>query len=151
MDHQSAQHPCGSKKTATAATFEVSQGPFEYLPRSFLMVLQEIVTVDGKCCAIVTNIEMISKVSRGFEKLWQNKDFMSKVISFVWDEAQCVSKWGDFWPEYKTAGNLQHLIQRTIPFFIISAMLPLVFSTMSCKMFQRSGAKAFILRPMSSM
>ena len=80
--------------------------------------------MDGKHHAIVTNIETISKVGRGFKKLWQNKDFMSKVISFVWDEAQCVSKWGDFRPEYKTAGNLRHLIPRTILFFITSAKLP---------------------------
>ena len=86
------------------------------------MVLQAI--VDGKHHAIVTNIETISKVGGGFKKLWQNKDFMSKVISFVWDEAQCVSKWGDFRPEYKTAGNLRHLIPRTILFFITSAKLP---------------------------
>jgi hypothetical protein len=41
------------------------------------MVLQAI--VDGKHCAIVTNIETISKGGGGFEKLWQNKDFMSKL------------------------------------------------------------------------
>jgi superfamily II DNA helicase RecQ len=49
---------------------------------------------------------------------------MSKVISIIWDESQCVSKWGDFHPEYKSAGNLQHLIPRRIPFFITSATLP---------------------------
>jgi superfamily II DNA helicase RecQ len=66
----------------------------------------------------------MSKVSGGFEKLWEDKHLMSKVISIVWDESQCVSKWGDFCPEYKTAGNLRHLIPRRIPFFITSATLP---------------------------
>jgi len=81
--------------------------------------------VEGKHRAVVTNIETLSKPDGGFEKQFQNKDFMSKVISIVWDGAQRVSKWGDFRPEYKTAGNLCHLIPRTIPFFITSATLPL--------------------------
>jgi ATP-dependent DNA helicase RecQ len=66
----------------------------------------------------------MSKIGGGFEKLWEDKNFMSRVISIVWDESQCVSKWGDFRPEYKTAGNLRHLILRKIPFFIMSATLP---------------------------
>ena len=46
------------------------------------------------------------KVGGGFKKLLRD---MSKVISIVWDDYQCVSKWGDFRLEYKTAGNLRHL------------------------------------------
>jgi superfamily II DNA helicase RecQ len=49
---------------------------------------------------------------------------MSKVISIIWDEGQCIGKWGDFRPEYKTAGNLRHLIPRTILFFLTPATLP---------------------------
>lgn len=79
---------------------------------------------EGKHRAIVTNIETISKPDGGFAALWLNKDFMAKVISVVWDEGQCIGKWGDFRPEYKTAGNLRHLITRTIPFFLTSATLP---------------------------
>ncbi|KAJ6530768.1 hypothetical protein B0H19DRAFT_967545, partial [Mycena capillaripes] len=47
--------------------------------------------------------------------------FASKVISIVWDEAQCVSKWGTFRPEYKTAGALRYLLPKDIPFYITSA------------------------------
>jgi ATP-dependent DNA helicase RecQ len=46
----------------------------------------------------------------GFAKLWNDKGFMSKVISVVWDEAQYISKWGDFHPEYKTTGTLRNFI-----------------------------------------
>ncbi|KAJ7182544.1 P-loop containing nucleoside triphosphate hydrolase protein [Mycena crocata] len=53
-------------------------------------------------------------------QLWNNKAFMSKIISVVWDEAQCISKWGDFRPEYKIAGTLRHLIPTDIPFYITS-------------------------------
>ncbi|KAJ7626573.1 P-loop containing nucleoside triphosphate hydrolase protein [Mycena polygramma] len=79
---------------------------------------------DGRHRAIVTNIETLMKPGGGFDKLWNDKDFMSKVISVVWDEAQCISKWGDFRPEYKTAGTLRHLIPKDIPFYITSATLP---------------------------
>ncbi|KAJ7733400.1 P-loop containing nucleoside triphosphate hydrolase protein [Mycena maculata] len=79
---------------------------------------------DGKHRAIVTNIETLMKPGGGFEKLWNNKNFMTKVISVVWDEAQCISKWGDFRPEYKIAGTLRHLIPKDIPFYITSATLP---------------------------
>ncbi|KAF7348212.1 p-loop containing nucleoside triphosphate hydrolase protein [Mycena sanguinolenta] len=79
---------------------------------------------DGCHRAIVTNIETLMKPGGGFEKLWNDKKFMSRVISVVWDEAQCISKWGDFRPEYKIAGNLRHLIPKDIPFYITSATLP---------------------------
>ncbi|KAJ6570683.1 P-loop containing nucleoside triphosphate hydrolase protein [Mycena sp. CBHHK59/15] len=79
---------------------------------------------EGRHRAVVTNIETLMKPGGGFEKLWNNKDFMSKVISVVWDEAQCVSKWGDFRPEYKTAGTLRNLLPKDIPFYITSATLP---------------------------
>lgn len=71
----------------------------------------------------MTNIETILKEGGGFEKLLQNKDFTSKVLSIVWDESQCVSKWGDFRPEYKAAGRLRQLLPN-IRFFVTSATLP---------------------------
>ncbi|KAJ7214689.1 P-loop containing nucleoside triphosphate hydrolase protein [Mycena rebaudengoi] len=79
---------------------------------------------EGRHRAIVTNIETLMKPDGGFSKLWNDKDFMSKVISVVWDEAQCISKWGDFRPEYKTAGMLRNFIPHDIPFHITSATLP---------------------------
>jgi superfamily II DNA helicase RecQ len=78
-------------------------------------VVQALLKNDkGRYRAIVTNIETISKPGGGFDKLWLDKDFGSKVLNLVWDEAQCVSRWGEFRPEYKTAGNLWHIIPRTI-------------------------------------
>jgi superfamily II DNA helicase RecQ len=53
-----------------------------------------------------------------------NKDFTERVISIVWDESQCIGKWGEFRPEYKAAGHLRHLIPRTICFYLTSATLP---------------------------
>jgi len=73
---------------------------------------------------IVTNIETISKVGGGFDKLWLDKKFATRVLNLVWDEGQFIGKWGAFRPEYKTAGNLRHLIPKSIRFFVTSATLP---------------------------
>lgn len=60
----------------------------------------------------------------GFEALWKNEAFTSRIISIVWDEAHCISYWGDFRPEYKDAKRLRYLLPRHIPFYLASATLP---------------------------
>lgn len=60
----------------------------------------------------------------GFDKLWNSERFTSRLISVVWDEAHCISLWGDFRPEYKEAARLRYLIPKGIPFFLASATLP---------------------------
>ncbi|KAH7917502.1 P-loop containing nucleoside triphosphate hydrolase protein [Leucogyrophana mollusca] len=79
---------------------------------------------DGKYRVIITNPETLMKDDGGFEKLWKTEKFTSRVISVVWDEAHCISKWGDFRPEYKLAGRLRYLIPEGIPYFVTSATLP---------------------------
>ncbi|THH18248.1 hypothetical protein EW146_g2695 [Bondarzewia mesenterica] len=79
---------------------------------------------EGKYQVIVVNPEIIMKDGGGFEKLWKNDAFVSRIISIVWDEAHCISTWGDFRPEYKEAGRLRHLIPLEIPFYVVSATLP---------------------------
>lgn len=79
---------------------------------------------DGQYQVIVTNPEMLMKTGGGFEDLWRNDQFTSQIISIVWDEAHCISKWGDFRPEYKHAGRLQYEIPSSIPYFVTSATLP---------------------------
>lgn len=58
--------------------------------------------------------------------MWKHEPFTSRVISIIWDEGHCVSKWADFRPEYKTAGRLRYLIPQHIPFYVTSATLPLI-------------------------
>ncbi|KAF8214748.1 P-loop containing nucleoside triphosphate hydrolase protein, partial [Mycena galopus ATCC 62051] len=70
---------------------------------------------EGRHRAIVTNIETLMKPGGGFQNLWTNKAFASKVISIVWDEAHCLSKWGSFRPEYKIASSIRHLLPKDIP------------------------------------
>jgi superfamily II DNA helicase RecQ len=79
---------------------------------------------DGKYRVIVTNVETLMQQDGGFDKLWKKPLFTSRLISIVWDEGHCISKWASFRPEYKEVGRLRFLIPRSIPFVIVSATLP---------------------------
>ena len=72
----------------------------------------------------MANPEVLLKSGGGFERLWKNSMFVSCTISVVWDEAHCVSSWGDFQPEYKETGHLCYLLPRNIPYYMVSATLP---------------------------
>ncbi|KAJ7881890.1 P-loop containing nucleoside triphosphate hydrolase protein [Mycena leptocephala] len=80
---------------------------------------------DGKYRVIVTNVETLMQQDGGFDKLWKKPLFTSRLISIMWDEGHCISKWASFRPEYKEVGRLRFLIPRSIPFVIVSATLPL--------------------------
>ncbi|KAJ6526852.1 P-loop containing nucleoside triphosphate hydrolase protein [Mycena vulgaris] len=79
---------------------------------------------EGKYRVIVTNVETLMQLDGGFEKLWKKPEFTRRLISIVWDEGHCVSKWAGFRPGYKEVGRLRYLIPRDIPFVIVFATLP---------------------------
>ncbi|KII90675.1 hypothetical protein PLICRDRAFT_697180 [Plicaturopsis crispa FD-325 SS-3] len=79
---------------------------------------------DLKYRVVVTNIELALKDGNGFGKLWKTSNFASRIISVIWDEAHCISKWGNFRPEYKDAGRLRYLLPPGVRYFITSATLP---------------------------
>ncbi|KAI6142460.1 P-loop containing nucleoside triphosphate hydrolase protein, partial [Pisolithus tinctorius] len=79
---------------------------------------------EGQYRVIMTNPETLMKEGGGFESLWKNNSFASRIVSIVWDEAHCISRWGDFRPEYKLAGRLRYFIPSSIPYFVTSATLP---------------------------
>ncbi|KAJ7731383.1 hypothetical protein B0H16DRAFT_1772954 [Mycena metata] len=79
---------------------------------------------DGKYRVIVTNVESLMQQDGGFDRLWKKPQFTSRLLSIIWDEGHCVSKWAGFRPEYKEVGRLRFLIPRSIPFVIVSATLP---------------------------
>jgi len=56
--------------------------------------------------------------------LWKVPKFTAKILSFVFDEAHCISQWADFRKEYKNIGALRYLLPDRIPFYIPSATLP---------------------------
>ncbi|EPQ50051.1 P-loop containing nucleoside triphosphate hydrolase protein [Gloeophyllum trabeum ATCC 11539] len=76
---------------------------------------------DGKYSVVTVNPEILN--SR-FDRLWKNETFTSRIISMVWDEAHCVSTWGDFREQYKESHRLRYIIPQTIPFYLPSATLP---------------------------
>jgi superfamily II DNA helicase RecQ len=59
-----------------------------------------------------------------FDRLWKIPSFVKHVLSIVWDEGQCVSKWADIQPEYKDVERLRFLLPNNIPFYVTSATLP---------------------------
>lgn len=59
----------------------------------------------------------------GFERLWKNNEFTSRLISVIFDEAHCVSIWKSFRPDYKHIGQLRYLLPHT-PFYLASATFP---------------------------
>ena len=58
------------------------------------------------------------------EDLWKKPKFTNRILSFVFDEAHCISQWGDFRNEYRHVGALRWLIPSHIPFYVPSATLP---------------------------
>ncbi|EPS96958.1 hypothetical protein FOMPIDRAFT_34024, partial [Fomitopsis schrenkii] len=78
---------------------------------------------EGKYRVIIANPEELMREGGGFEQLWKNSKFTSRLISVIFDEAHCISIWKSFRPDYKHLGRLRHLLPHT-PFFLASATLP---------------------------
>ncbi|KIL55116.1 hypothetical protein M378DRAFT_91381 [Amanita muscaria Koide BX008] len=74
--------------------------------------------------AIIVTPEQLMKDRGGFERLFQNQCFASRIISIIFDEAHCVSSWGSFRPEYTEVGRLRDVLPKDIPIMITSATLP---------------------------
>ena len=76
------------------------------------------------------------KTGGRFEQLVKKEDFTSCMISVIFDEAHCISTWGEFQPEYKEVGCLCYILPKNIPIMIMSATLPpLVFILSSWESF----------------
>ena len=72
---------------------------------------------------IITSPERILK-DRRFLDLWKSKKFVSKLCSFIFDEAHCIVQWsGEFRPEYADLGRLRWLLP-SVTFYAASATLP---------------------------
>lgn len=64
------------------------------------------------------------KTSGGLEKLLRKADFVERIISVVFDEAHCISKWAVFRPEYKALEQLRHVTLKDVPVAAASATFP---------------------------
>lgn len=62
------------------------------------------------------------KRNGGFEKLWDDKSFVSKLSGIIVDEGHCISSWGGFRPEYRDIGYLRGFLP-DVTFYVTSATL----------------------------
>ncbi|EIW61392.1 P-loop containing nucleoside triphosphate hydrolase protein [Trametes versicolor FP-101664 SS1] len=72
---------------------------------------------------VVLNPEIAFRNKRSYEWLWMNKNFTSRLISVVWDEAHCIKSWGSFRPSLKESGHLRNLLSAKIPYVLMSATM----------------------------
>jgi superfamily II DNA helicase RecQ len=77
----------------------------------------------GEFRFVVVGPEIIMQKKGHFQKLWKDKQFSKKVMSVVFDEAHCISKWGSFWPDYKELGNLRYMLPNNVHFYVTSTTL----------------------------
>ncbi|EGN96435.1 hypothetical protein SERLA73DRAFT_58814 [Serpula lacrymans var. lacrymans S7.3] len=74
--------------------------------------------------AIIINPKQMMKAGGEFEKILQDPLFNSHLISVVFNKACCITKWGNFRPEYQELGCLWYILPSHIPFLVMLATLP---------------------------
>ena len=104
------------ERIAVSMPLFVHRKPYTHLPRR-----KEI--REGKYQVVIASPEMIlSKVF--ITQLIRNREFASRLLSIVVDEAHVVSHWGaGFRKKYGTLGILRALLPRNTPFVAMSATL----------------------------
>lgn len=90
------------------------------------------------------NPEEAFKRKGGFASVWSCREFTSRLVSVVWDEAHCVKSWASFRRDYADAGRLRNKLP-TVPYLMPSATLPdsLMNSVLDTLRVQRSRLKVF--------
>ena len=74
---------------------------------------------------IILSPEQLVKTGGGFERLLHKKKFVERLISFIFDEAHCISIWASFRKEFSEMGLLRMIfLCKDIPLVVASATLP---------------------------
>lgn len=63
------------------------------------------------------------KPNSDFKKLLKNPLFASHLVSVIIDKAHCITKWGEFRPEYQELGRLHYILPSTASIMITSTTL----------------------------
>ncbi|KAJ3559557.1 hypothetical protein NM688_g273 [Phlebia brevispora] len=100
---------------------------------------------DGKHRVIITSPEQLMKSGGGFERLFKDVTFRSRLISVVFDEAHCISQWGTFRPEYRQVHSLRYLLP-DVPFLVASATLPSQVFRDVVQVLELNRAKLLVIR-----
>ncbi|KAF6749506.1 P-loop containing nucleoside triphosphate hydrolase protein [Ephemerocybe angulata] len=61
---------------------------------------------EGVYDVVIINPEILMGDER-MEKLWKNSAFISRIITFIFDEGHCISQWGKFRKHYLRVGDLR--------------------------------------------
>jgi len=110
-----------SSETATPANFQVRASLRLRLGAGHLTYDQAISTFQYR--AVVISPEQVMKPNGHFEKLLKNPLFVTRIISFIIDEAHCLTEWGEFRPEYRELGRLRYILSSHVPLLVTSATL----------------------------
>ncbi|KAG2148115.1 P-loop containing nucleoside triphosphate hydrolase protein [Suillus clintonianus] len=78
---------------------------------------------DMKYLVVIVSPEQLMKPGGEFEKLLHKPEFASQIIRFIFDEAHCITSWGEFRPEYKELQRLRYILPCYVPFMMASATL----------------------------
>lgn len=85
------------------------------------MKLQDISA--GKYRVVIINPEILTSDDGHMSELLKKRDFTSKLLNIIFDEAHCISTWSNFRTAYKRLGMLRYVLP-DVPFYVASATLP---------------------------
>lgn len=72
---------------------------------------------------VIVNPEALFRSTGEFEELFADTEFSKNIISIVFDEAHCITKWREFRAEYSEVGRLRFFLPN-VPLYATSATLP---------------------------
>ena len=131
-------------QTATKQNFEVGQFLLQ-LAVADSSIMQDI--ADGKYTVVIASPEQLVKWGEGFEALFRDITFRSRIISVVFDEGHCITQWGSFRPEYSEISRLRYLLPETRFIFASATFSPLILNDIKSSFGLSPGNFVHIRRP----
>ncbi|CDO76692.1 hypothetical protein BN946_scf184975.g1 [Trametes cinnabarina] len=84
--------------------------------------IEDIITLKYRVVAVSPEVAL--KHNGIFERVWRSHEFMSHLISVVWDEAHLIKAWASFRKELGEAYRLRNVLTTKVPYLLPSATLP---------------------------